>query len=390
MPIPVVSIERPSATLPIMLVLLIASSMTVMAAAILAPSLPGIGAYFNDQPGYLIPLAITMPALSVALCGGFTGYLSDRFGRKPVLIGALVLYALAGSSGWLLDNIAGLLIGRAFLGLAVAAILSVTTTLIGDYFPPAERARFLGLQAAATAGGALIYLNLGGLLAEWHWRGPFLVYLCSLLLVPFALRALPEPQRDASINAPDALPGTIRMPVICVYLIAAGGMALLYVVPTQLPFLLAEKVGASSGAVGFAISTTTVTATLMSLTYGRIARGLTPTRIYATAFLLIALGYALTGLSEHYWPITLGIAISGLGLGLFTPNGAVWLMHIVPAQSRARVIGGYTAALFLGQFISPLVMAPVASQAASLGSVFLFAAGVAAIVATLLTASTER
>ena len=374
-----------------MLVLLVASSLTVLAAAILAPSLPGISGHFNDQPSALIPLVLTMPALSVALAGGFAGRLGDRFGRKPVLIGSLALYAIAGTSGYLVDSLAALLVGRALLGLGIAGVLSMTTTLIGDYFPPEERTRFLGLQGAAMAGGGLLYLNLGGLLAEWSWRGPFLVYLCSLLLIPLCAWLLPEPKRCSPDSNPlRPLPRDTRLRVAIVYLIAATGMTLLYVVPTQLPFLLTDEVGVGSSLVALAISTTTITATLMSLVYGRVAQHLSSVRIYAIAFLLIAIGYGMTGFSTLYWSITAGIALSGLGLGLFMPNGATWLMSFVPSTARARVIGGYSSMIFLGQFLSPLVLAPLTARVASLSSAFLFAAMIAAICAVLLAVSAER
>jgi MFS family permease len=105
---------------------------------------------------------------------------------------------------------------------------------------------------------------------------------------------------------------------------------------------------------------------------------------------LVALGYGMTGFSNHYWPITAGIALSGLGLGLFMPNGATWLMNIVPPTVRARVIGGYSSMIFLGQFLSPLILAPVAARVTTLSSAFLFAASVAAIAALLLAFSAER
>lgn len=394
MPISATPSVTPGIRFSVKIILLVASSMTVLAAAILAPSLPGISAHFSDQPSSLIPLVITLPALSIALSGGLAGRLGDRFGRKPVLIGALALYALAGASGYVLEHLPGVLIGRVLLGVAMAGILSMTTTLIGDYFPPAERARFLGLQGAAMTGGGLVFLNLGGVLAEWSWRGPFLVYLSSLLLIPLVVKLLPEPapaRRTLAQSSPVESRNRLTMGVI--YMLAALGMGLLYVVPTQLPFLITEQIGAGSSRIAFAISTTTVTATLMALVYGRLSRHLSPVRIYALAFLFIALGYGLTSAGSSFWSITLGIALSGIGLGLFMPNGAAWLMRIVPADGRAPAIGRYAAMLFLGQFLSPLLLLPVTAGGASLSSAFLVAALAAlglAIVTALMGMLTER
>src|SRR5690606_19046991 len=125
---------------------LLASSMSVMAAAIIAPSLPGMGRHFAGHSDVLIKLILTMPALWIALSGAPLGYLGDRFGRKRLLLAALLLYGVAGFSGYWVDSLAALLAGRAVLGVAVAGIIGMSTTLIGDYFDGEERSRFLGVQ----------------------------------------------------------------------------------------------------------------------------------------------------------------------------------------------------------------------------------------------------
>lgn len=371
------------------IVLLLTSALTVMAGAVVAPSLPGMGEHFADAPDVLVKLILTMPALMIALAGGPVGYLADRFGRTRLLLTALALYGASGFMGFVADGLIILLISRALLGIAVAGIISISTALAGDYFSLEQRTRFLGLQGGFMAMGGIVFLNLGGLLAEWGWRTPFLIYLCSLALLPIAWRVLDEPVRstpDAASRRAGALTPTHRRQVGLIYTLALAGMALLYVAPTQLPFLLSHELGVSSTLVGVAVSSTTVVSAGTSFLYHRVRRHLSFAGIYVLAFLMIAMSYLIVGTADSYALKTAGIACSGFGLGLFMPNSTVWLMSMAGEHARGRIMGGYTSMFFLGQFVSPIIAAPFAALSASLNGVFIGAAALAATLAGITAA----
>lgn len=354
-------------------VLLFASTMTVMSGAIISPALPGIGRFYADAPQVLIQLILTLPALMITLFSPLMGYLADRFGRKPLLILMLSVYGLAGASGFLIDDVNLLLASRALMGVAVAGILSISTTLVGDYFSGAERVRFLGLQSSAMALGGVIFINLGGLLSDWSWRGPFLLYLTGVLLLPYALLVLREPSRakgdGAAHQAPFARLDLGRTALA--YLIAMISMMMFYMFPAQLPFLLAEQ-GVESGlAIGAALSMAALTASLVSFCYGRIKAHLSVMSVYVLGFSVAAAGLFITGAAHGYAMAVIGAAVAGLGLGLFMPNTTTWLMRITPERVRGRVFGGFTSTFFFGQFISPIVVSGISPWLDSLREVYL-------------------
>lgn len=166
--------------------LLLVSTLTVMAGATIAPSLPAMQEHFREvgDAALWVRLVLTLPALFIVIGSLVAGVVVDRFGRKPLLLAAAALYGSAGASGYVLDSLFHILIGRAFLGFAVAGIMVTATTLITDYYSGAARAAFLGLQAAFMGLGGVIFLSLGGFLADQNWRFPFLIYLFAWLLVP--------------------------------------------------------------------------------------------------------------------------------------------------------------------------------------------------------------
>lgn len=172
---------RPTATAARNATILLLTALTIMAGATISPALPAIEAHFADSAHapILTRLILTMPALFIAVCAPVAGVLADRYGRRPVAIAAVVLYGLAGMSGLIADSLPGLLVGRALLGVAVAGVMTVATALVGDFFTGPARERFMGLQAAFIGIGGLFFLTGGGLLAEFHWRAPFLIYVVA-------------------------------------------------------------------------------------------------------------------------------------------------------------------------------------------------------------------
>jgi MFS family permease len=366
-------------------ILLWVSTLTVMAGATIAPSLPAMQVHFAEVPNapYWVRLILTVPALAIAIGAPFVGALIDRLGRKPLLTAALIVYGLAGSSGLWLDEIAPILLGRAFLGVSVAGIMTTAIALIADYYTGSARGQFLGLQSAFMALGGVIFLTVGGFLADLNWRAPFGIYFIALVLVPCVLLVLPEPSRKVSNEGTSVLEEPAHLPinlVVLTYAIALLSQIVFYLIPTQLPFYLKELVSANSSQSGMAIALTTLFSAISSLSYQRIKSRLTFINIYGLAFLNMAFGYALVSFAANWGLVLPGLAIAGLGLGLLMPNMNFCLTSIAPGLLRGRVLGGLTTSFFLGQFLSPLASQPL-SQAVGLKATYGYAGAVMAVMA---------
>lgn len=353
--------------------LLAASSLTMMAGALIAPSLPDLYVHFAGvaHGELLVKLVLTMPAIFIALLAPVAGLIVDRWGRKNVLVASTLLYAVAGTSGYFIDWLPGILAGRAFLGVAVAGVMTTCMTLVGDYFEGEARQRFLGMQNAFMGFGGAVILSLGGLLASTDWRTPFLVYLVALVFLPFIMLVLHEPARPAP-QAEDSPLAAVPAPwttIGLVYFLSLIGMVGFYIIPVQLPFLLKGLMGATPTQSGLAIATCTLFSALMSLAFPRVTAHLTNTQVLAVSFTGMGAAFLLVFLSHAYWQIVVSMAVMGMAMGLHWPNVSLWLMAIAPAPLRGRLMGGMTTSLFLGQFLSPVVSQPL-SQAVGLGPAF--------------------
>jgi MFS family permease len=376
------------------LTLLLASTLTVMAGASVTAAVPAFQQVFSNVPQVeiLSRLVLTLPALFIGLIAPFSGYLIDRIGRKRVLVGGVALYVLAGTSGLYIDSLYGILIGRAFLGVAVAGTMTTVTTLVGDNFEGLPRQRFIGLQGGIMALSGLLFTTLGGGLADIVWRAPFAIYLLALLYLPMIMAFIreskpaetaaeaagqgktePNGNGAAPQRAAEAYP---KKTIFALYGIAFAGMVMFFMLPTQVPDYVAEKTQVSNLLKGLAVGIGTLTGSLVSMNYQRIKRRLHFLGVFAVFFTVTGAGFLLLGLADTYPAILVGGLVAGLGAGLLMPNSNFWLVELAPDHMRGRLVGGLTMAIFLGQFASPLIMTPLGGVFGSMSPVFLIASGV--------------
>ena len=368
-------------SLPIKATLLLTSTLTVMSGATIAPSLPAMQQHFADVPNsaLLVRLVLTIPALFIAIGGLFAGQLVDRLGRKPLLVGSTLLYGLAGASGLVLNTLGTILVGRALLGLSVAGIMTGVTTLIADYYTGQSRANFMGLQAAFMGLGGVVFLSVGGFVADLNWRFPFLIYLTAWGICSAIAFFLYEPKREV-VNQNEASTAQPSMPLgvlAMIYGVALFYMVAFYLIPVQLPFYL-QNLDNSASAAGLAIAASTLASAIASLRYGFVKERLGYVQIVTASFGVAAIGYSIIGIAGSYNLVLIGLIVAGLGFGLLMPNLNVWLSSIIPDALRGRALGGLTTFFFLGQFLSPLVSQPV-TNAVGLGRTYSFT-GIALVI----------
>lgn len=346
--------------------ILSASTLTVMAAATIAPSLPAMQLIFADLPNaaFLVRLVLTLPALFIAISSPFAGAIIDRFGRKGLLAIAVLLYGLSGGSAIIAPTLTLILIGRAILGASVAGIRTAATTLIADYYDGPERAQMMGFQAAAAGFGGTVFLTVGGLLADITWRGPFFLYLISFLVLPMVLLYIqrqPETRNRSNVAvevASEQLPIGL---IVFIYLTVALTQIVFYLTPVQLPFHLETILGATASQTGMGIAATALFYALASLSFGWISLRTGRVPLMIMGFAMTGAGYLIIGFSTAWLPIILGLMMGGFGLGVVIPNLNLWLVNDVPLAVRGRALGGFTTSLFLGQFMSPFISQPLAA-----------------------------
>ncbi|QGQ18492.1 MFS transporter [Cellulomonas sp. JZ18] len=374
--------------------LLSAATLTIMAPALLAPSLPAMTDDFGgtDAAGTAARLALTATSLAIAVTAPLAGVAADRWGRRRVLVAGLVLYALAGTAGWFAPTLAVLTGTRALLGVAVGAVTTAVAATVADWFTGERRRTFVGLQQAAASVGGIVFLPLAGVLAGVGWRAPFWLHLAALPVAAAVLATVRTDGRDApaatstSPAAADGPGGTPwRARAAGLYALVLVASALFYLAPTQVPFLLDAR-GAAPAVVGLAVAATTVTSLLGALAFPAVRRRVPAAAVTALGVATLGAGWLVVGWSTGVADVLAGLLVGGVGVGLVVPNLQERLAELAPPAARGRVLAGLVSGIFLGQFVSPLAAAPVLAVTGSAGA---FAwAGAGALAAAAVGAAT--
>ncbi|AGT08620.1 MFS transporter [Paracoccus aminophilus] len=351
---------------PLKATLLAVAALTIMSGTVVSPSLPAIRQAFAGQSNVelMSRMVLTLPALFVVVSAPIAGAMADRYGRKRLLLAAILLYAAAGLSGLVATSLTGVLLGRAIFGLAVGAIMTVGTALVGDYFAPGARARFFGLQQAFTQIGGVVFVVGGGFLADVSWRAPFILYGLAFLIFPAAVVFVREPVRNQpDPTTPQSSGGKqnwLILALLCLTTFVAN--ALFYTVPTQLAFHLKELGYPNARTVGILIGVFNLIAAISALSYGKLRNRWTIPEIFAAAFTLMAGGAMALSFVASFTGLTISLSVMGFGLGMMMPNIMASALQIAQFELRARVTGLVTACLFFGYFMSPILSQPVIAQ----------------------------
>ncbi|HVI37406.1 MAG TPA: MFS transporter, partial [Gaiellales bacterium] len=293
------------------LVLLFSSCLAVLGAVLLAPVLPRIEDAFAGTPGVatLTPIVLTAPALVVGLTAMIAGRIVDRLGRKRLLVGAMVVYAVVGTAPLWLQSLPLIVGSRVLVGLTEAAIMTCCTTLLADYFHGSRREPYLGLQVVFTTVGATIFFGLGGALGAQSWRTPFWLYAVSLPLAALAARYIwqPAPQRATARTALPPLPWRQLAAPVGVTLL--GGLVF-YVLIVELSFKLDDIGVKSTATIGVASAIASLGTAVGGFLFGRLAtRG--PGVTIPLAFAVSGIGLAGLGLTSAVPLVVLFAVVTG-------------------------------------------------------------------------------
>ena len=357
--------ESNSVPLTARIVLLLGANLSITAGSSLSPVIPNIIDDFTGTPGaaFWVPMVFTLPALFVILGGPVAGFFADKFGRKPVLIFSIFIGGLGGSLGAVFGSLGGILFTRALVGLSIAGTMTATNSLIADYFNGTHRTKFMGRQAAIGGLTSIVFLPLGGLIAEVNWRLVFLSYLPLLALLPMAVFAIQEPDLPIETKSLEKK-FKLQLDPEKLYIFAASFFSQFsfVTVPVYIAFFLAAVLGTGGQVVGWLGAASSLFSFFGGILYGWFSRKYQFKRIAIGNYLLFFFGFLILGLGRSWVPVVAGELILGFCMGLNNANLANWLSNVVDIRVRGRANGIYATLMSLGPFTAPFFFAPVISK----------------------------
>jgi MFS family permease len=345
--------------------LFIVCVIDILGFGILIPLVPYMADRFGASPGLITPI-LGVYSLCQLLAAPFWGRLSDRYGRRPILMsslsGACVSYVILG----LAHNLWWLLLSRMLAGF-MAGNISAAFAYASDISAPENRARALGTVGAAIGIGFMLGPAIGGVLAgnDEHTANfglPAAVSAgLSLLAISLVYFMLPEshaaehraPERDPNRRSPLQLlreRPTLRFIVSSAFLVTCSQAIL----ESIFAIWAMNKFGFGPRTVGIVLFCLALIPVAMQ---GGLVRVLAPllgeVRLAIVAILFWVTGLVIIAWADHLPLAMVGLAGCGVGSCLFSPSASALASKQATSRDRGVVMGTYQSGLSLARSLIP-------------------------------------
>jgi predicted MFS family arabinose efflux permease len=369
------------------LALIVTSTLPITPLLSLVSNVPQLFQHFAGvaHSNVLVPMILTMPSACIALLAPGAGTLLDRFGRRRVLLAAVLLYTVCGLLPLGLNTLPAVLMAQIGVGVGEAIIMPACQTLMGDFFQPEERQRWLGVQGVLGSILATAVVLGGGALGTLSWHAPFLMNLIGAVSFVWLLFWTWEPARSGG-GGVEGLPAqAFPWRAMSRIFLVTIPISLLYFIQTVQLGVIFSKLGAVSPALISVLTTVASIGVMIGGWWFRQQKRVNPQK--HLALILLSYGIGLTGLAlSSSYLSGLGFAVvAQFGNGLTVPVLVGWALGTLDFKYRGRGMGLWTTCFFVGQFLSPMLLAGIVHERggdflSAIAAVGIFCAVASAIV----------
>lgn len=345
--------------------LLLSSLLPALGTALLSPVLDSLIEPFGTSPANigLVMSAFTAPAIVMI---PVAGVLADRCGRKPVLVGSLLLFGLAGTAIVLTTDFRLVLALRLFQGVAFGGINPTIITSIGDIYAGDREATAQGLRFTSAGLSATLFPLVSGLLVLLSWQYPFLIYTLSypVALAIFLWFEEPvSPEATASDGGDRAsyrreLFALVRHRRVLAILVARGMPNILWIgFLTYNSLIVVRLMGGTPPQAGLLVAVGSLTFAAVASQAGRIT-ALFDSRFVPLAIgnLTLTAGFTVVFAVPDLWVATVGIVVGCVGFGTLLSLYRSVITGLGPDHLRAGLVSFAEAGGRVSNTLTPIVM----------------------------------
>ena len=311
-----------------------------------------IGEHFPSASQSAIQSIISVPCLAVLPATILSGKLMDIMAKKTLGIAGMLLFIVGGAAPAFLGSLTIILIFRAFFGLGVGVIQSVTSALVAENLEGAERDAVQGTMTSAQMLGCALMVFAGGWLGDRAWDASFHVHWIAVISLLVALLCLPlvRPAGPSAKSKTTLTKGSWSWALITFFLFIGVQVYTVYIA-----YLLSEKGIGSAAQSGATVAVACIGGFVMGILYGRLA-GRTKNLTFAVGLLLMALSYVVIAFAGSMTVIYAGGLIYGVSMSICMPAVFLNTAASVDAASAAMALSVTMCAQNLGQFVCPYVL----------------------------------
>jgi len=299
------------------------------------------------------------------LCAPILGGLSDRFGRRPILLGSLFGFGIDYIFLALAPTIAWLFVGRLIAGV-MGASFTTAGAYIADVSTPEKRAQNFGMIGAAFGLGFIIGPALGGLLGSFGPRVPFLIaaglsllnWLYGYFILPESLK--PENRRPFDWKRANPVGSLVNLGRYPIILGLVASLVLIYVaahaIQSNWAYYVIEKFKWTPGMIGLSLAAVGL---LIAGVQGGLIRIIIPKlgqkRSLYVGLALYSFGFVLFAFATQGWMMFAFLVPYCLG-GIAGPAIQGIISSQVPANEQGELQGALTSLMSVTSIIGPLLM----------------------------------
>lgn len=306
-----------------------------------------------------IGLLITVFTLPGAVLAPVIGIMTDRWGRKKILMLALLLFGITGTLCFFSREFETILVLRFFQGLGAACLGIINITLIGDIFSGNQKIKAMGYNSSVLSIAAALFPAVGGLLAAINWNYPFLIPVLAIFLAFLVFFYLDNPEPDGKTQLKSYFQNVIKSiftrKALILFLLNFATFTLLFgVIMTYLPIFLKDQFDMSSKVIGFLLSFMAVSAGLIASQLSRFSKVFSMKLLLALGFVAYLTGFLIIPYAENVYGLLILLFVIGMGQGITIPTIFNLLTSISPLEHRGVFMSVNSTAIRGGQTVGPL------------------------------------
>ena len=337
--------------------------MAVLGIASVSPALPGIAEHFNlaDEDFGLIISVFAIPGI---LLTPVLGFLSDKFGRKIVIVPALLLFGVAGFMCSVAETFEMLLFFRFLQGVGAASLGALNVALIGDIFAGPDRPRIMGYNHSVLSIGTATFPIIGGILSGISYEYVFYMPLVAIPIAIYVLFFLDLDVKGKSHQTRlyfSSFLKLIKNRNLLTLLIVSISLFIILMGPfiTYVPYVAKERFALEPTFIGIILASMSISTSLTAYFLGKFLKRFQHESLLKIGLLGYGLALGMIPLYNEWYMLFISTAIFGISHSFVLPNSQSMIIKFSDENNRALLMSFNRMLSQVGLALGPVLSGAV-------------------------------